>query len=136
MSEAGPVSWRTRLARRGGSWLEPGLGASRWSKVLGLPRMAGRLREMAEFTTDGCLQRWAFCSGKKLIWNPGFNCDFTWRAECQDQQQWWVRRHELVGCLRGGSAQVGGRWRGADGALSKVVGGQAGRGQEQAGRGS
>ena len=53
LSEAGPVSWRTMLARRGGSWLEPGLGASRWSKVLGLPKMAGRLREMAEFTTDG-----------------------------------------------------------------------------------
>ena len=28
------------LARRGGSWLEPGLGASRWSKVLGFPEVA------------------------------------------------------------------------------------------------
>jgi len=36
--------------------LEPGLGASRCSKVLGLPKMAGRLREMAEFTTDGWLE--------------------------------------------------------------------------------
>ena len=72
----------------------------------------------------------------KLIWNRGFNRDFTWRAECQDQQQWWVRRHELAGCLQGGSAQVGGRWRGADGALSRVVGEQAGRGgQDWAGKG-
>ena len=44
--------------------MEPGLGASRCSKVLGLPKMAGRLREMAEFTTDGWLQRCAFRSGK------------------------------------------------------------------------
>ena len=45
------------MARRGGSWFEPGLGASRWSRVLGLLKMVGRLREMAEFTTDGWLQR-------------------------------------------------------------------------------
>ena len=43
VSEAGPVSCRTRFARRGGSWFEPGLGASRWSKVLGLPKMDLRI---------------------------------------------------------------------------------------------
>ena len=29
-----------------------------WSKLLGLPAMVGRLREMAAFTTDGWLQTW------------------------------------------------------------------------------
>ena len=131
------MSWRTRLARRGGSWLEPGLGASRWSKVLGLPRMAGRLREIAEFTTDGWLQRWVLHFAlAELIWNPGYICDHTWRAGCQGLQQWWVHRHEPGGCLQGGFALVGGRWRVADGALSRVGGGQGGRcGQDWVGRG-
>ena len=43
VSEAGPVSWRTRFARRGGSWFEPGLGESRWSRVLGLPAIDLRI---------------------------------------------------------------------------------------------
>ena len=54
--------------------MEPGLGASRWSKVLGLPRMAGRLREIAEFTTDGWLQRWVL---HFLLWQNQFGIQVT-----------------------------------------------------------
>ena len=45
------------------------------SKMLGLPAMAGRLREIAAFTTDGWLQRWKgymdFVPAKSMQTIPG-----------------------------------------------------------------
>ena len=95
--------------------------------MLGLPAMAGRLREIAAFTTDGWLQRWKgyldFVPAKLIL-----SSNHTWREESQGQRRWWAHRHELGGCLQAGFAQVGGRWRAeADGALSRVVGGLGGQ---------
>ena len=92
--------------------MEPGLGASRCSKVLGLPKMAGRLREMAEFTTDGWLQRYAFCFGKTNLVSiatlPGeqrvkVGCSGGGIGTSQED----VCKESLFGGVVGGGGQVG-----------------------------
>ena len=96
------------LARRGGSWLEPGLGASRCSKVLGLPKMVGRLREIAEFTTDGWLQRCAFGIKVSIATLPGeqrvkVGCSGGGIGTSQED----VCKESLFGGVEGGRGQVG-----------------------------
>ena len=99
-------------------------GAARCSGCLRWP--AGCARWQSSPRMGGCKD--VHFVRAKLIWNQGF--DSTWRAESQGRLQWWVHRHEPGGCLQGESARGGGRWRGAGGPLCRVVGGQAGRGQD------